>query len=55
MAVVMPSLIFFVMAIWHAATAFHAESALNYATSEAARAGSIANASLRSVQAASGT
>lgn len=51
----MPSLIFSVADIWQAATAFRAESALGYASSEAASAGSIANASLRSVQAVFGT
>lgn len=51
-AVVMPTVLMLVLAIWQAATAFHAKSALNYATFEAARAGSVANASISSVQAA---
>ena len=52
MSVVMPTVLLLVLAIWQVATAFHAKSALNYATFEAARAGSVANASISSVQAA---
>jgi hypothetical protein len=43
--IVMPTLLFLVLAIWQAALAFHAKSNVNYATFEAARAGSLGNAS----------
>ena len=49
MVVVMPTLLFLVLAIWQTATAFQAKSALNYATFEAARAGSVAHASVDSM------
>ena len=52
MTLVVPTLLFLVMGAWQAATAFHAKSALNYATFEAARAGSVSNASISSVQTA---
>lgn len=49
---VFPIVLMLVLTIWQAALVFHAKSALNYATFEAARAGSVANASISSVQAA---
>ncbi|HLO93657.1 MAG TPA: TadE family protein [Burkholderiaceae bacterium] len=52
MSVVLPTVLMLVMAIWQAAMVFHAKSSLNYASFEAARAGSVANASISSVQTA---
>ncbi len=48
--VVLPTLIFLVLAIWQAATAYHAKNSVNYATHEAARAGSLNGASVSSMQ-----
>lgn len=42
---VLPTLLFLVLGLWQAALGYHAKSSVNYATFEAARAGSVANAS----------
>lgn len=49
---VLPTLLFLVLAIWQAALGYHAKTSLNYAAFEAARAGSVANAKLASIHAA---
>lgn len=50
--VVLPLLLFTVLAILQAALVFYGKSNLNYATHEAARAGSVSNASLPAIEAA---
>jgi TadE-like protein len=50
--VVLPTLFFLVLGIWQAALAFQAKSSVNYATFEAARAGSVNNASVGSIRTA---
>jgi hypothetical protein len=49
---VMPTLLFMVLGLWQAALAYHAKSSVNYATFEAARAGSVSNASSTKIMAA---
>ncbi|WP_428505726.1 TadE/TadG family type IV pilus assembly protein [Roseateles sp.] len=49
---VLPTLLFLVLAIWQAALGYHAKNSLNYASFEAARAGSVSNAKLSSIHAA---
>ncbi|HEX6703999.1 MAG TPA: TadE family protein [Albitalea sp.] len=48
--VILPVLLFTVLALMQAALVFHAKSNLNYATHEAARAGSVHNANLSSIR-----
>jgi hypothetical protein len=50
--VVVPTLLLMIMATLQAAFVFHAKSQLNYATVEAARAGSVSNASLAAMSGA---
>jgi hypothetical protein len=50
--VVLPTLLLVIMCIWQAALVYRAKSALNYAALEAARAGSVENATVSSIQAA---
>jgi hypothetical protein len=50
--IVLPTLLFLVLGIWQAALAYQAKSSVNYAAFEAARSGSVNNASLSSIQAA---
>ncbi|MEW6703865.1 MAG: TadE/TadG family type IV pilus assembly protein [Pseudomonadota bacterium] len=48
-AVILPTLLVCVLAVWQAALVFHAKSHLNYAAFEAARAGSVDHARLASI------
>lgn len=50
--VALPSLLFLVLTIWQAATAYHAKNSVNYAVHEAVRAGSLNNASVDSIETA---
>jgi Flp pilus assembly protein TadG len=50
--VVLPLLLLVILCIWQAALVYRAKSSLNYAALEAARAGSVANASVSSIQTA---
>jgi len=50
--IVLPTLLLMVLGIWQAALAYHAKTSVNYASFEAARAGSVANASISSIHAA---
>jgi outer membrane protein OmpA-like peptidoglycan-associated protein len=50
--VVLPTLLLVIMCIWQAALVYRAKSALNYAALEAARAGSVENATVSSIQTA---
>ena len=49
LTVVLPTLLTTVLGIWQSALVFHAKSHLNYATFEAARAGSVSHATVSSV------
>jgi outer membrane protein OmpA-like peptidoglycan-associated protein len=49
LTVVLPTLTATVLGVWQSALVFHAKSHLNYATFEAARAGSVSNATVASV------
>jgi TadE-like protein len=50
--VVLPTLLLVILCIWQAALVYRAKSAVNYAALEAARAGSVENASVASIQTA---
>lgn len=50
--VVLPTLLLVIMCIWQAALVYRAKSAVNYAALEAARAGSVDNATVSSIQTA---
>ncbi len=50
--VVLPTLLLVILCIWQAALVYRAKSALNYAALEAARAGSVDNASVARIQTA---
>jgi outer membrane protein OmpA-like peptidoglycan-associated protein len=50
--VVLPTLLLVITCIWQAALVYRAKAAVNYAALEAARAGSVANASVDSIQSA---
>jgi Flp pilus assembly protein TadG len=50
--VALPMLLLLVMSTWQAALVYRAKSSVNYASFEAARAGSVAHASVASIQAA---
>ena len=50
--IVLPTLLFLVLGMWQAALAYQAKSSVNYATFEAARAGSVNNADIGSIKTA---